>query len=391
MRLREPVTTPARRIRVVFVDHVARLSGGEIALLRLLPALAEHVDAHVILGEDGPLVDRLEELGIPVEVMPLAPSLRDLRKESVSPGGLDPRVLARLPLYVLRLTRRLRRLDPDIVHTNSLKAALYGGVAGRLARVPVLWHVRDRISDDYLPTRAVTLVRVAARAVPRAIVANSRATLETLPHRGSARIVYDPVPQDVAQAAARARNDLAVGIVGRLAAWKGQHVFLDAFATAFRGTAARARVVGSALFGEDAYAESLHELADKLGIGGQTEFRGFREDVWSELAELDVLAHCSIAPEPFGQVVLEGMAAGLPVVATDAGGPAELIANEVDGLLVPPNDADALAAALERLARDPALRARLGAAARQRSRAFNPADAAAQILAVYEELAPASR
>ena len=86
-----------------------------------------------------------------------------------------------------------------------------------------------------------------------------------------------------------------------------------------------------ALFGEDAYAHGLVEQAERLGIAEQIEFRGFREDIWAELAELDILVHCSVVPEPFGQVVLEGMAAGIPVIAADAGGPAELITNGVDG------------------------------------------------------------
>ncbi|HLK44831.1 MAG TPA: hypothetical protein VKT18_02530, partial [Acidimicrobiales bacterium] len=80
-------------MRVVFVDHVARLSGGEIALARLLPTLAEHVDVTVILGEDGPLVPLLRERGIRVEVLPLAPRLRDLRKDTVRPGALDAAAL----------------------------------------------------------------------------------------------------------------------------------------------------------------------------------------------------------------------------------------------------------------------------------------------------------
>lgn len=373
---------------MVFVDHVARLSGGEIALLRLLPALAEQVDAHVILGEDGPLVGRLEELGIPVEVLPMAAGLRDVRKDSVRPGGLDLRALAQLPRYVLRLRRRLRELDPDLVHTNSLKAALYGGVAGRLARVPVVWHVRDRISDDYLPARAVMLVRLASRVVPAAVMANSRATLETLPASRRSRVVHDPLPHGVEQrpAAAPSPGDPIVGIVGRLAPWKGQHVFLEAFAAAFHGSDARARVIGSALFGEDDYEASLHRQARELGIADRVEFRGFREDVWSELAELDVLVHCSTTPEPFGQVVLEGMAAGLPVIATGAGGPAELIADGVDGLLVPPGNAAALATALERLRDDAPLRLRLSSAARARSAEFTPERAARQVIDLYRSV-----
>src|SRR5919198_5177508 len=124
-------TSGERRLRVVFVDHVARLSGGEIALTRVLPALARSVDVHVILGEEGPLMARLRDRGIETEVIPLAPRLRDVRRETVRPTRLDLPAVAHLPVAVLRLSRRFRALDPDLVHTNSLKAAFYGGVASR--------------------------------------------------------------------------------------------------------------------------------------------------------------------------------------------------------------------------------------------------------------------
>ncbi len=374
------------KLRVVFVDHVARLSGGELAMLQLLPALAQEVDVRVILGEEGRLVEKLQERGIAVEVMPLAPSVRDLRKGTLQAGALSLHALARVPPYVVRLSRRLRELDSDIVHTNSLKAALYGGVAGRLARIPVVWHVRDRIADDYLPRNAVTLVRTASRILPTAVVANSQATLETLPHLRRGRVVYNPVVPPTLEREPRQDGPVTIGVVGRLAQWKGQHVFLDAFAEALRGTDVRGRIIGSALFGEGAYARELAERAERLGISGQVEFRGFREDVWAELAELDVLVHCSVAPEPFGQVVLEGMAAGVPVIAANAGGPAELITSGVDGILTAPGDAHALARSLQSLVDDPALRATLGAAGRERSLEFTPERTTARLLAVYREI-----
>jgi glycosyltransferase involved in cell wall biosynthesis len=379
-----------RRPRVVFVDHVARLSGGEIALLRLLPVLAGEVDVHVILGEEGPLVERLCARGISVDVLPLAPALRDLRKDTLRPRRFDPIAAARVAPYVVRLARRIRARRADLVHTNSLKAALYGGAAGRLARVPVVWHLRDRIADDYLPHSAVMLVRAAARVLPTAIVANSQATLDTLPTAGPSRVVYNPIVPDAVErhAAAPSRSGAltTVGIVGRLAPWKGQHVFLEAFAQAFRGTPVRGRVIGSALFGEDAYEQRLREQAERLGIASQIEFLGFREDVQVELGELDVLVHSSVIPEPFGQAVLEGMAAGIPVIATDAGGPAELITNGRDGLLTQPGDAHELAETLRRLGSDAALRDALGSKAMSRSMEFTPQRTAAKLLAVYREV-----
>jgi len=383
-------TSTPRKLRVVYLDHVARLSGGEIALLRTLPALLDRVDPLVILGEDGPLVERLRAEGIPVEILPIDAALRDVRKDTVAPGGLDPRTAPQLLMYVLRLTRRLRQLRPDLVHTNSLKAALYGGAAGRLAGVPVVWHIRDRIAEDYLPTAAVRLVHGLSRVLPTAIVANSRSTLATLPRRTRGTVLSNPVVPDSVtppeERAGRHEGGLTVGVVGRLAPWKGQHVFLRAFADALGGTPANARLVGSAMFGEDAYEASLHELVDELGLEAQVEFRGFREDVWAELEELDVLVHCSTSPEPFGQVVLEGLAAGLPVIASAEGGPAEVVTDGRDGLLVPPRDAQALAKALTRLAGDAELRVRLGHAGRQTSQAYSPQRTAERLVEVYERV-----
>ena len=131
----------------------------------------------MILGEHGPLVDRLREAGVSVEVLPMAAAAREVRKDSVRPGTLGFRAMAASLHYVWMLRRRLRELQPDVVHTNSLKAALYGGVAGRLAGIPVIWHIRDRIAPDYLPMAAVRLVQLGSRVLPDAVIANSHATL----------------------------------------------------------------------------------------------------------------------------------------------------------------------------------------------------------------------
>jgi glycosyltransferase involved in cell wall biosynthesis len=371
------------RPRVVYLDHSATLSGGELALLRLLGTL--EVDAHVILAEEGPLVARLLAAGISVEVMPLAARARAHRRRA---SGLSS--LAAVPataLYTLRLARRLRRLRPDLVHTNSLKADLYGGAAARMAGVPVLWHVRDRIADDYLSPSGVRLMRAAGRLLPAVVVANSSDTLAML---GNLRAPAHVVPSSVdGNAGPRRERDgpLRVGIVGRIAPWKGQHVFIDAFATAFPAGPEQAVVVGAPLFGadEDRYLDELRSLAAERGLGGRIEFTGFRDDVAGELARLDVLVHASVVPEPFGQVVVEGMAAGLPVVATAAGGPAEIVEDGVNGLLYPPGDVEALAQTLRRLAADATLRARLGANARERARDFDPIRIAERMREIYAE------
>ena len=372
------------RPSVVFLDHTAKLSGGELALARLLPAL--EVNAHVILGEDGPLVPLLRAAGATVEILPFA--IREVSREQAGSAGHVGGSLT----YALRLARRLHALDPALVHANSLKAGLVGGVACRLVGLPLVWHVRDRISADYLPLRAVRLVRLATRLLPCAVIANSQTTAETL------RVPAYVVPSPIEPQPERLPYDgpLRIGIVGRIAHWKGQHLFLEAFAEAFPreagradATAETARVIGAPLFGreEEEYAEGLLVLAERLGVGDRVTFTGFRRDIAAELATLDVLVHASVLPEPFGQVVVEGMAAGLVVVAADAGGPAEVVVHGSNGLLYLPGDATALAEQLRLIAADPALREHLAAGGRRTAERFTPAAVAALIQPIYRSLA----
>jgi glycosyltransferase involved in cell wall biosynthesis len=403
---RQALEPPARTaLRVVYLDHCADLSGGELALARLLPAL-QNVEAHVVLAEEGPLVPRLLSAGISVEVLLMGERARGLRRDRVRPGRLPVKALVASALHVGRLAHRLRQLSPDIVHTNSLKSAIYGGLAGRIAGIPVVWHVRDRIADDYLPRPAVRLVRAVARRVPTAVIANSESTLNTLTGLGNRSWVIPDtglgnrslvIPSPVV-AAGRSPSrsggpsmELRVGMLGRIAPWKGQHVFLEAFARAFPGNggpggAAQGIIVGAPLFGEEAYERELKELVASLALDGRVEFAGFVDDVAGCLEGLDILVHASVIPEPFGQVVVEGMAAGLPVVAARAGGPAEVIEDGVTGLLYSPGDAVALADALRRLAQDPQLREQLGQAAQVEATKYTPEVLAPRVMAVYRQV-----
>jgi len=235
-------------------------------------------------------------------------------------------------------------------------------------------YVRDRIAPDYLPSGTVRLVQTLLARLPAAVIANSETTARTIDRVRAVSVIPDPYDPPVAIRSATAapdsdgpRGDLRVVMVGRLAPWKGQLVFLDALARAFPAGGARAVVVGSALFGEHEYEREVRERVRTLGLSDRVELAGFVDDVPSQLAAADVFVHASVLPEPHGQVVVEAMAAGVAVIASAAGGPAEIITPEVDGLLVPSGDVGALAAALRRLADDPSLRRRLGDAARDRA------------------------
>jgi glycosyltransferase involved in cell wall biosynthesis len=376
---------PTRKLRVVYLDHTALLSGGELALLRLLGALSE-VEAHVVLAEDGQLVDRLLQAGLSVEVLPLHARTRQLRKDRVRAGGLPLRATVDTVAYSLRLARRLRQLRPDLVHANSLKSGIYGSIAARIAGVPVVWQLHDRIDGDYLPRLAVWLLRALTRYLADVVISNSNATSQTLSPR--ARSVVAPPVVGLAAPGPELpapEDPLVVGMIGRLAPWKGQDVFLRAFAQAFPEGRQRAVIVGDALFGEAevAYGEGLRRLAEELDVAHRVEFRGHQEDIIREMRAMDVLVHASITPEPFGQVVIEGMSAQLPVVASRGGGPEEIITHGVDGLLYSPGDVAALAQILAQLEAEPQLRAQLGGAAERRAQDYSPGSVAELIMGAY--------
>jgi glycosyltransferase involved in cell wall biosynthesis len=376
-------------MKVVYLDHVARLSGAEIGMLRFIEAAGE-VDATVLLAEDGPLVAPLRNAGARVDVVPLAERARGLSKDEVRPGASLAGALTHMPGYVRTLAGRLRELDPDLVHTMSLKSGVYGALAARLARLPVVWHLHDRLAADYLPRSAVGPMRMLARTLPSALVVPSTATLAAVGSRfrpGLRRAIIPlPVPIPARPCEVRGRVE-RVGVVGRLTPWKGQHVFLQAFARAFPEPNVQAVLIGAATFGEYAYEHELRAQVRALGIEDRVEFAGFVYDVNAELQRLDVLVHASVLPDPLATVLIEGMAAGLPVVAADAGGMAEYIEEGREGLLYPPGDAEALARALKRAASDRELRVSMSRAGRRKAHEFAPEAVVGRMLALYRDVA----
>ena len=424
--LQSDMTIPAAPVTVLFVDHTANMGGGEIALLNLVRRLdPRKYRPVVVLFADGPLRARLTEAGVETHLLPLSGTVADARKDA-----LGARSLLRLGDvvavvgHVRRLARLIGRLGVGVVHTNSLKADIIGGLAARLAGVPLVWHVRDRIDADYLPASVARVFRYLCRLLPHAVIANSGATLETLRLRrkrnaeaipsgvdltSHARVVHDgtPTPAGDRNAGESGGDGVVVGpppvqrqtptgpvigLIGRISPWKGQHVFLQAARwVADRFPDARFQIVGAALFAEGTYEAEVRQLVRTLGLADKVEFTGFRSDVGDVVAGLDVLVHASVLPEPFGQVVIEGMAAGKPVVATAGGGVLEVVLDGVTGLLVPMGDADAMAEAVCWLLANPGSAATMGAlgAARVREH-FTIENTAAKVERVYESLLRAS-
>lgn len=363
-----------RPVRVAILDHTGELGGVELALVRQMDALAERddVQARVLLFADGPLVGRLRERGHEVEVLPIDEGLgtttrheaAGLRTALTSAVGAAP--------FVRRLAHRLREMDVDVVHTTTLKADLLGVPAARLARLPLVWHVRDRIAPDYLPSPLVHLMRSVARTAPQRVVANSRATAATLPGARGLTVAYPGLaPEQIASSPRPQPNRRVVGIIGRISPTKGQLEFVRAVGRiAQRHPDVTFRIIGSPMFGQEEHEQEIRREIEQLGLAARVELPGFSADPSAELDRMTLAVHASPVPEPYGQVVAEAMARGVPVIATDAGGVPEIVLGGLEpvGWLVPPRDVDALATAMDAALSDPDEAERRGRAGWERAR-----------------------
>ncbi|MGH2733535.1 MAG: glycosyltransferase [Actinomycetota bacterium] len=400
-RTRRPGEGPERGstadpARVLFVDHEVRLSGGQQDLVDLVSALdPAGVDVHVALPGEGPLERALGAAGATVHRLPMASSLRRLSRWRLRRRHLA-RHAASYALAAVQLGAMIRRLEPDVVHTNSMKAHFVAAIPARLLGIPLVWHIRDILPHGWLRSA----LRMAGGLFPARIVCLSTAATEQFEScraRSKVRVVYngirlerfarDPHPHWRARLGA-ANGEVMVGMIGQIARWKGQDVFLDAAARiAASFPEARFVIVGECLFPENeaSFAASITERAHALGLDTRLRWLGWSDDVPGVMSALDILVHASRLPEPFGRVLVEGMAAGKPVITTAVGAGPEIVPHEA-GALVPPGNPEALAGALETLIRSPQTRRRCGEAARRASARFSIGETARDITALYSEI-----
>ena len=312
------------------------------------------MECSVILCSHGPLEAELMKL-VPVEVVLLGRDILDTRKDTLTGFNFTSirRILGSVP-FILQLSKAIKQHRPDVVHTNSLKADILGGIAARIAGVPLLWHIRDRIAPDYLPAMTVKLIKLGCRILPDQVVGCSQAVLDTLdlPASKPGFVVYSGINLDKFPQVDPHRGGLTVGIrkiglVGRLAPWKGQHIFISAAERLHqRYPDLEFLLIGSAMFGEHDYEQQLREQVKSAGLEDVVEFRGFIREVEKEIMNLDVLVHASTSAEPFGQTIVQGMAAGKPVIAARGGGASEIVRDGVDGILIDGGDPRLLEEAL---------------------------------------------
>lgn len=383
-------------MRVIYANHTAEVSGAERSLLALVGALPDTVQPR-LAAPRGRLSADAERLGIPTTT--ITGTTGSLRLHPLH----TPRALADMSAAALQVSRAARRHRTELVHANSIRAGIILALA-RLSPAATVVHIRDCLPPSSVTTTTMRLIAATATT----LVANSEYTARSV--RAAApgaclEVVHNPVdlarwdPARIDRTRARAalgqagERGLLLGVVAQLSPWKGQDTAIEALKLLREEDIdAHLLLIGSAKFvaratrfDNESYVARLRKLVTDAGLDDRVSFLGEREDVPELVRALDVLLLPSWQ-EPFGRALIEAMALNVPVIATDVGGPAEIVEDGHEGYLVPPRKPEAWAQALRRFAEDPKRGREIGRAGRRRvEREFTLERHVGRMLDVYDQ------
>jgi len=367
-------------VDVLLVSPTAAPGGSERALVGLATRLPDYrLTCRVLLLEHGPFEEWLGKANLAVDVIPMGRT----------------RHLWRTAAVVTELRRRCQ--DVSVVVANQSKAQAIAGLAAVTTRTPCVWWQHG------IPTRSP--IELSAALLPSAAVVCGSTVAARAQKRLTPRRRVEQIAPGVDLTSIRRWSGTGatirehyglfgrplVGIVARLQPGKGQELFLRAAALlATSIPRVRFLVIGGAVLGwEGDYPESLRRLAESLGIADRVTFTGHQDNVYPWFDALDVAVTASEG-DAFGLVTVEALALGRPVVGVRSAGTAEILEDGYSGILVPPDEPDAMAQAIASILIDDALSSRLRSGAAERALWYSDATMAKQFADLIHDVAKLS-
>ena len=390
-------TSDTSKSNILYLDSGSGIGGGQRSLLLLLNLLdKDRFTPFVGCLGDSPFAAEAEKTE--ARVVPLSLPAAHNKTDKIRRFTLGD-LLEDLRQFkvILQLHRMVKRNAIDLIHANSLSVALLGGIVARINRIPILMHKRYATSYGVLD-------RICERLLHRVILV-SEATRWNFAPIAKQTLIYNGVDLDAFQASPEEVQDLraellpdvsdasiVAGVVTRITPEKGIHFLVRAIAALkglplMTGTDIKLLIVGGPYFQKDIdYMNELKQEVADLGVEDSIIFTGFLSDTRVVTSLLDIVLVPSIIPEACPRTIIEAMAVGKPVIATPLGGSKELVTPDT-GILVPPEDASAIADAIAILTTDRERLRALGKASRNRAeQLFSSEKNTALTEAVYAEL-----
>ncbi len=338
---------------ILYLNHVSKMGGAEENLFSLIESLDKKKYTPILIcQEDGELPQRLKKIGVEARYL----KMRGWRKAKYFLVNF---------VTVIKLFIFIKRNNIRLLHINPYRLVPYGALAAKWAKIPSVLSIHDFVDKSKIK-------RFLINRADKIIVVSDSIGKVFSSCNDKVRVIYNGVNfsifdkmikgEGVKKEFAVGNGTCLVGMVGQITPWKGHQDFLAAAAEVLKKKpSVKFLIVGEALFNKELSIEKLREISRQYKIDSQVIFTGLRKDIPQLIAALDILVLPSWQ-EPFGRVILEAMAMGKPVIATDCGGPAEIITSGQTGILVPAKRPDLLAEAIIRVLSDPVERERLAQA-----------------------------
>jgi glycosyltransferase involved in cell wall biosynthesis len=384
-------------MRVLYVNQTSQVSGAEHSLLTLLNGIRGEVE-QLVATPAGELTDELDAADF--NWAPIRGTVASFRPHPVH----TTKGLADIGFSALQVRRLVAAAKPDLVYANTTRASLLALLARDRSGPPTIAHIRDRAPDGRFSRAVFELIGHRADAV----VATSHYVADQFDEielRRPVEVIYDPIdlahfdPEKVDGPATRralglSEDTVVFSLVAQITPLKGQDTAIRAVAElAAEGLDVALLLVGSVKFASPgtqldnvAFGSELHDLTAQLEAGNVVHFLGERSDVPDLIAASDLVL-MPFWRDAFGRVSPEAMSLGVPVVASEVGGPAETVRDGIDGVLLPPRDPSAWARTLGELARDRERRRELAQNALRRAQDFSVDSHVGEMLALYRRLA----
>ena len=409
-------------MKILYLSPLGALGGAENVLFDAMTSVRKarpEIVPHLVVGSDGPLVDRARGAGFDVRVLPLPSQLATLGNSALdgsrgifTPATLLARAALSLPRaggYLLKLRSIVNEIQPRLIHSNGLKCHLISSLLPSRSS-PIIWHVHDFLSSR---RTMKTAMRWASRncsgviAISNAVARDVQIALPNTPIRivqnGVNLETFRPIGQGENRAAdldalaglsALSTHTVRVGLVATYARWKGQDILIDAaakYVAQHPDSKVRFYIIGGPIYqtrGSQFTESELRDRSSAHGLNGRIGFVPFQKDPRAIYQALDIVVHASTKPEPFGLTIAEAMACARPVIVSQAGGAAELFTHNVDAVGVASGNSTELAAAIAMLANDPQRRAKIADNARRTAVAnFDLERVGRQMLEAYGDFA----
>lgn len=338
------------------------IGGSHTCLYNLVGHLdRQRYECHIVFHENNSYVRKFREIGVHVHL---------IKRDPITHGN----VLIRKMRNWYRLVYRHRKELSNIINVNNIDLVVLNNTiissndivsVSIKNRIPLIAYERGHLEYTGQDIRNTGKIS-ASIPVSKAIEKN----MKNQNYHAVTHVIYDGLPvqemlnqtvkckdADIKREIDIPEDSIVIGIIGNIREWKGQEYFVKAFMSlGERYENIYGLVIGGHAADDEEYLASLKRIAEGSDIGKRLRFLGFRNDVPELLKTMDVFIHASITPEPFGMVLLEAMLARVPVIATNFGGPVEILENGRCGILVPPRDVDAIVAGVEKYLNDPSFR-----------------------------------